>query len=65
MALLHELPADHPLRNTPLGEIGAEVRNLQSTLWRDLKTWYIGRCTYNQLGDSWTSTNEFRAVDWP
>lgn len=58
--LLHELPIDHPARNTPLAQIGAEVRNLTSQQWRDLKTWRIGRSTYNELGPVWTECNQFR-----
>lgn len=59
--LLHTLPVEHPLRTTPMGEIGAQVRNLQQSAWRDLATWYIARVTFNQLGTAWTETNEFRA----
>ncbi len=59
--LLHVLEAKHPLRTKPLGEIGAQVRNLQQAAWRDLASWYIARVSFNQLGEAWTETNEFRA----
>jgi len=70
--LLHTLPADHPLRTAPLGKLDAQCRCVPTMLpdqkpgaWRDVKTWYIGRCTYNQLGPSWTETSEFRCEDMP
>lgn len=61
MNLLHELSEDHQLRTTPLREIGGQCRNLQSRTWRDVSSWRIGRNTYNDLGEVWTSLNEFRA----
>ncbi len=60
--LLHELPAEHPLRTTPLRDIGAQVRNRVQTNWRDCSTWRIGASTYNALGPAWTETNDFRAT---
>ena len=60
--LLGRLSSQDPLRNRPLGKIGAQVRNLQSSTWRDLAAWYIARCTFNELGDAWTDTNEFRVT---
>lgn len=60
MTLLHELPADHPLRNTPLGELRADYRNLLTKEWRPISTWKIKANTYNQLGDVWTKLGEFR-----
>lgn len=64
--LLHELPPDHVLRTTPLSQVpGAQIRNKQSQLWRDMPGWYIGRCAYNDLGPSWAECNEFRAEAQP
>lgn len=59
--ILHLLPSEHPLRNKPLGEIGAECRNCESTVWRSVATWHISKFTFNQLSIAWTHTNEFRA----
>lgn len=60
MILLHELPTDHPLRNTPLADIRAECRNIHSQTWRPVMTWVIGRVTYNQLRGPWLDLSEFR-----
>jgi hypothetical protein len=60
--LLHTLPAGHPLRTTPLSAVpGAQIRNKQSQLWRDMPGWHIGRYAFNDLGPSWAECNEFRA----
>ena len=57
--LLHALPAGHPLRQMPLQ--GAQCRNLHSKEWRDIRgSWAIAGASFDQLGDSWTSTTEFR-----
>ena len=59
--LLRDLSADHPARNVKLlKEINAEIRNLQSKIWRNVSTWKIGENTYNQLHDTWTEFSEFR-----
>ena len=60
MILLHELPPDHPLRTTPMADIKAECRNLQSQTWRPVQRWLIGKVTYNQLRGPWLDLNEFR-----
>lgn len=59
--LLHELPADHRLRNAPLRDIGAEMRNRHQQNWRLCGTWHIGAASYNTLGAAWHECNEFRA----
>lgn len=58
--LLHELPIGHPLRGQPLGPMAAQCRNLHSKEWRDLARWHIARCAYDDLGEAWTATSEFR-----
>lgn len=57
--LLHELPKGHDLRMTPLK--GFLVRNRQSILWRVVEpSWTIAKHTYDDLGPSWTETNDFK-----
>jgi hypothetical protein len=64
MVDLKELPEDHVLRNTPLREIGAEVKNNMMKSWRCVQAWKIGRSSYNQLEDDpWKLYNEWRAED--
>ena len=59
--LLHELDKCHELRNKPLG--GMECRNKQQKEWREVKpNWAIASVTYNDLGDAWTDTTEFRSA---
>ncbi len=59
--LLHELPAGHELRRRPL--LGAQCRNLRSGVWREIaRSWGIASATYDQLGEAWTSTTEFRVA---
>lgn len=60
--LLETLPPDHALRTTPLSQVpGAQIRNRQSQLWRDMPGWHIGRFAYNDLAPLWAECNEFRA----
>ena len=65
MILLHTLPVDHPLRNKPLGEIGAEIRHKAFNKWRPIGLWRIGKVNYNTLGTVWLDNNEFRAPEQP
>lgn len=62
--MLASLPTDHPLRNTPLVSIRAQSRWKQSTResdWKSIRpSWGIAKCTYNQLGPSWTDSDDFR-----
>lgn len=54
------LPPDHPLRNTILRDLGAEIRSRGSKLWKEFGTWKLGKATFNEVGEVWTSNNEFR-----
>ncbi len=58
---LAELPAEHALRNRPLAEIGAECRNVQTSVWRPINGWAVGKCSYNSLRGPWLECNEWRA----
>lgn len=58
--LLNELPPGHALRIGPMGGLGAQCRNLLGKEWRDLARWRIASASYDELGESWTSTSEFR-----
>ncbi|TXH47290.1 MAG: hypothetical protein E6Q93_28440 [Burkholderiaceae bacterium] len=58
--LLHELPRGDVLRNRPLGQIAAQCRNRHGKEWRDVARWRIASASYDELGESWTSTSEFR-----
>lgn len=64
MTLLHTLPSDHPLRNSALGEIGAETANTQADTmaWKPIeKHWAIARKTFNELSGGWIEFQQFRA----
>lgn len=57
--LLHTLPQGHPLRSAPL--LGAQCRNLLCKEWRDIgPSWAIAKASFDQLGEAWTCTTEFR-----
>jgi hypothetical protein len=58
-----DLDVDDPLRNTPLGELKAEMRNIHGKHWRRVKGWVISQYTFNQLGKPWTNLNEWRIED--
>ena len=63
MILLHTLPHDHPLRNKPLGEIGAEVNNMHypgvwHSIFRQLRP-----LTYNDIALDWSDDYMFRAPE--
>lgn len=55
-----DLQIDHPFRNSSLGIIGAECRNIQSKTWRPVAKWKISKNTYNELFPVWTEGNEWR-----
>lgn len=57
---LGDLPSGHALRRQPLGSLGAQCRNRQSKEWRDVVRWRIASRTFDELGESWTATSEFR-----
>lgn len=63
--LLADLPHEHKLRNTPLGEIGAEYRWKQDKSDKQWRTVQVGapklvKHTYNELGNSWTAFDDWR-----
>ena len=58
--LLGDLPRGHLFHTRPLGDLGAQCRNKLGKEWRDLKRWAIASYCYDQLGESWTATSEFR-----
>jgi hypothetical protein len=57
---LKKLPAEHPLRNTPLGEIKAEIRNIWQTRWQSIVDWKIAKATFNELEPVWTEYAQWR-----
>lgn len=57
---LKELPPEHPLRNTPLAQIGAERRNKLNKSWQSVANWKIGKNTFNELAPFWLETSEWR-----
>ena len=59
---LQALPVEHPLRNQPLGKIGAEMRNNLKNDCRSVATWKIAGKTLNQLESSWLDCNQWRAM---
>lgn len=58
--MLHELPRGHVLRSRPLGLLAAQCRNRLGKEWRDVARWRIASASYDELGESWISTSEFR-----
>ena len=61
--LLKNLPKEHPLRNKPLIEIGAEYKRYDSKIWQAVTPPYgIAKKTYNDLGEVWTNWDEWRAT---
>jgi hypothetical protein len=60
---LKALPPDHPLRNTPLAEIGAQYRPKGSPGWREvLPSFGIAKKTFNQLSNVWTDNDDWKAT---
>lgn len=65
---LKELDPDHPLRNSPLIDIGAKYKLFDGTVWFDVKPAFgIAKKTFNQLkpcwlNDEWIATKY--AEDW-
>lgn len=59
---LKSLLTDHPLRNSPLSDIGAEYRFEGAKVWREVKpTFAIAGSTFNALGDVWKDGKDWRA----
>lgn len=60
MVILNDLPFDHPLRNTPLIEIGAEYQIKDSKVWAKVTPPYgIAKKTFNQLSEVWTKWDKW------
>jgi hypothetical protein len=60
---LKTLPPSHPLRNTPLAEIGAHYRPKDSVAWRAVfPTFGIAKKTFNQLSEVWTKNDDWKAT---
>jgi len=61
--LLNDLPFEHPLRNTPLIEIGAEYQIKDSKVWAKVTPPYgIANKTFNELGAVWTKWDKWKAT---
>src|SRR5947208_13294046 len=58
--VLGTLPRGHALRTAPLGPLGVECRNLLCKEWRCVARWAIASAAYDDLGEAWTRTSEFR-----
>ncbi len=58
-----ELPIDHLLRNTPLGQLDIQRRNLMCKTWASVARWKIAKCTFNELRGPWRVHNEWRVTD--
>lgn len=56
---LHDLPPDHPARNTAIRDLDVRTVCRHTKATRDPRTWKIQGDTYNRLGDTWR--NNF---DW-
>jgi hypothetical protein len=59
MKLLHEMPVDHPARNTALVNLDVRIRCRHTRSMRDPRTWKIKSDTYNRLNDSWRNNFDF------
>jgi len=57
-----DLPPNHELRNKPLREVGAFVRDRRFGRWLDTRDMRIGKSTFNELGKVWIDCNEWRIV---
>ncbi len=49
---LHELPPDHPLRNTAIQHIDVRIKCRRTGTTRDPRTWRFKSDTYNRLCDT-------------
>lgn len=60
---LGDLPEDHPNRNWPLAELGAEYRLVGTKAWCAVTPAFgISKVTYNKLGLVWTKDHQWRAT---
>lgn len=62
---LDRLHQEHPMRNTPLGEMGAEYRGVRGPYWLPVKPGHgLGLNTFNMLaeeGGPWFTFCKWRA----
>ena len=68
MQILNNLPIEHKLRNTPLGEIDAKYRwkkASENAQWRTVKVGApkLVNFTFNQLGEAWTESDWWMTDD--
>ena len=56
---LHELPSDHPARNTAIQDIDVRIKCRHTGATRDPRTWRIKNDTYNRLSDTWHINFDF------
>lgn len=56
---LHELPSDHPARNTAIQDIDVRIKCRHTGTTRDPRTWRIKNDTYNRLCDTWHINFDF------
>lgn len=62
MQILNNLPIEHELRNTPLGQINAKYRWKKASDMVQWRTVQVGspklvNFTFNQLGSAWTESD--------
>ena len=50
---LHELPPDHPARNTAIRDLDVRTVCRHTKATRDPRTWKIQGDTFNRLSDTW------------
>lgn len=63
---LADLPYDHPLRNTPLIEIGAFYLIRDAKVWREVfPAFGIAKKTFNELGEVWVTWDRWKATKIP
>lgn len=64
MVDLKQLPREHPLRNAPLADIGAEYQWEKGGPWKQVfHSFRIAGSTFNSLGAVWTDDWTWRATD--
>jgi hypothetical protein len=56
---LHDLPADHRLRNVAIQDIDLKIRCRHTGTTRNPRLWKIRKETFNRLGESWRTNFDF------
>ena len=56
---LHELPPDHPARNTAIRNLDVRTVCRHTKATRDPRSWKIKNNTYNELNSSWQNNFYF------